>query len=185
MLRDTPDEADAELVEAARHGDRRSFEILLLPLIQPAFRVAFAMLGDRDEADDAVQESALRAWQAIGRLRAGTTSLRPWFLTIVANQCRMTRRRRWWKVLRLPEVRRDPAYPAEVEGSWDLSRVLARLPAPDRLLLYLHFSLDMPFSEVGTVLGISAGAAKSRLYRVTRRLRPQLKSAEEVRSDGA
>jgi RNA polymerase sigma factor (sigma-70 family) len=185
MLRDTPGDGDAELVEAARQGDRRAFELLLVPLVQPAFRVAFAMLSDRDEADDAVQEAALCAWKAVSRLRAGTSSMRPWFLTIVVNQCRMVRRRRWWRVLRLPDVRLPAAPVVDLEQSWDLARMVERLPEPDRLLLYLHFSLDMPFREVGAVLGISAGAAKSRMYRVTRRLRPQLSAPEEVRSDGA
>jgi RNA polymerase sigma-70 factor (ECF subfamily) len=185
MLRDTPGEGDAALVEAARHGDRRAFELLLVPLIQPAFRIARAMLGDRDEADDAVQEAALRAWQAAGHIRPGTPALRPWFLTIVVNQCRQIRRRRWWRVVRLPAIDGMTAYPADIEGSWDLKRILAGLPERDRLLLYLHFGLDMPFPEVGAVIGISPGAAKSRLYRITRRLRPALAGAEEVRSHGA
>src|ERR1041385_7412921 len=95
---------DAGLVEAARAGDRRAFELLLVPLLQPAYRVAFNMLGDRDEADDAVQQAALNAWRGVRRLRPGPSALRPWFLAILVNECRGTRRGRWWRVLRLPDL---------------------------------------------------------------------------------
>lgn len=162
-----------ELVEAARTGDRRAFEVLLRPLIEAAYGMAFAMLGDRESAEDAVQEGALKAWRAVRRLRPGTESLRPWFLTIVANECRSQRRSRWFSVLRMA-VTPDRGSESDLAGRADLARALDRLPVRDRQLLYLFFVLDLPFEEVGRTLGISAAAAKSRLYRVTRRLRPEL-----------
>jgi RNA polymerase sigma factor (sigma-70 family) len=63
----------------------------------------------------------------------------------------------------------------------DLHRAIDRLPYRDKLLLHLYFVLDMPIAEVAQVLGIGVGAAKSRLHRVTRRLRPDLDSLEVVR----
>ena len=162
-----------ELVDAARTGDRRAFEALVRPLIQPAYGMAFAMLGDRENAEDAVQEGALKAWRAVRLLRAGTETVRPWFFAIVANECRSVRRSRWFSVVRLavlPERGAD----RDLAGRADLARALDRLSAADRQLLYLFFSLDLPFEEVGRVLGISHSAAKSRLYRVTRRLRPEI-----------
>jgi RNA polymerase sigma factor (sigma-70 family) len=178
MREPVPIPDDGALVEAARLGDRRAFELLLVPLVQPAYRVAFAMLGDRDEADDAVQEAALHAWRAVRRLRVGTPSLRPWFLTIVTNECRGARRRRWWRVLRLPVLPERAAAPLDLDGSWDLHRAVERLPAEQRLLLHLYFCLDLPYDEIGSILGISTAAAKARLYRTTRRLRPELEVNE-------
>jgi DNA-directed RNA polymerase specialized sigma24 family protein len=58
------------------------------------------MLHDRGSAEDAVQEAAVRSWRKLGNLRPGT-EMRPWFLAIVANQCRTMTRGRWWSVLRL------------------------------------------------------------------------------------
>src|ERR1700694_2207682 len=89
-------------IAEARSGDQVAFEALITPLIHPAYRLAFAMLGRREEAEDAVQESVLKAWSRIGQLRPETGALRPWFLTIVANHCRSVRRRAWWSVLPLP-----------------------------------------------------------------------------------
>ena len=91
--------ADEHLVELARDGDRSAFEALLRPLISPAYRLALVMVRDPHQAEDCVQEAALRAWRSRAQLKGGATSLRPWFLAIVANQCRSWRRARWARVL--------------------------------------------------------------------------------------
>ncbi|MGH7903717.1 MAG: RNA polymerase sigma factor [Candidatus Dormibacteraceae bacterium] len=170
----------AELIGAARGGDRHAFEALIRPLIDPAYRMAFAMLSNREEAEDAVQEGALKAWRAARRLRSDTSSLRPWFLAIVANECRGTRRRRWRSVLKLADV---PGFGSgtdgDLAGRLDLRHAIDRLPRDQRLLLHLFFCLDLPFEEVARTLGISPAAAKSRLYRITRRLRPGLDPSTE------
>src|ERR1700681_2933632 len=90
----------ANLVARAKAGDRAAFDELVGPLIDQAFRLAFGMLHDREGAEDAVQEAAVRSWKKLGNLRPGT-EMRPWFLAIVANQCRTAARGRWWSVIRL------------------------------------------------------------------------------------
>src|SRR5207249_7675581 len=74
-----------------------SFDELLGALLEPAYLLAVAMLGDRSLAEDAVQEASIKAWRGIHTVR-DTNSLRSWFLSIVANQCRSLRRARWWSV---------------------------------------------------------------------------------------
>jgi len=98
-------QATLTLVEAARAGDDSAFEALIEPLLPPAYRLANGLLHDRHAAEDAVQESALKAWRKIGRLREGS-DMRPWFLGIVANECRSAMRTRWWSVIRnvLPDT---------------------------------------------------------------------------------
>jgi RNA polymerase sigma-70 factor (ECF subfamily) len=137
------------------------------------------MLGDSREAEDAVQEAAVRAWLRLGQLRAGA-ALQPWFFAIVANQCRSVRRRPWWSVIRLAELRRPVPDSEEIAvNSLDLDRALAELPAEDRAILHLRFYQDLPVADVARCMGISIGAAKVRLHRVARRLRPRL-SMEDV-----
>jgi RNA polymerase sigma factor (sigma-70 family) len=81
-------------------------------------------------------------------------------------------RRRWWSVIRVPEV---PQAQHEVDShSADIGRELAKLPREDRLALFLYFYLDLPLEEVGSVLGVSAGGAKTRVYRAAKKLRPGL-----------
>jgi RNA polymerase sigma-70 factor (ECF subfamily) len=153
-------------------ADTGSFGALIEPLLPGGYRLAYAMLQSQPEAEDALQEAALRAWAARHRLRPGS-DLRPWFMTIVANQCRQQRRSRWWSVLKggdLPE-RAEP--PPGVEGA-DLRRALARLPYHHRLALVLRYYLDLSFEEIGRVQGVSAIAAKARVHRALGRLRAEV-----------
>jgi RNA polymerase sigma-70 factor (ECF subfamily) len=161
----------------AVEGDAESFSRLIEPLLDPAYRLAAVMLADRSAAEDAVQEASIKAWRRLKQLRGDATSLRPWFLSIVANECRMYRRTRWWNVIKLAEVR-GPETDAR-ESHTDLHRALLRLSPDERMPLVLHFYLDLPLDEVAKALGVSASAAKSRIYRAAKRLRGDL-TMEEV-----
>jgi RNA polymerase sigma-70 factor (ECF subfamily) len=165
-------------LERARLGDERAFEEILRPLIEPAYRLAFAMLREREAAEDAVQEMALKGWRYRSRIRPELGTVRPWLLAIVANECRMALRERWWSVLRFKEPPDRPGAERDLAADIDLQRAIDRLPYRDRLLLHLYFVLDLPIAEVAQVLGIGIGATKSRLHRVTRRLRPDLDTVE-------
>jgi RNA polymerase sigma-70 factor, ECF subfamily len=161
------------LRDQALTGDDAAFEALIRPLVEPALRLAHSMLGDRWEAEDATQEAITRAWRKLRQLRPGMP-VRPWFLAIVINQCRNTRRTRWFNTARIAEVL-QPSRPdhRDIERV-DLARALARLPSQDRQALFLHFYLDLPMEEVALALGISPSAAKGRIYRACHRLRPDL-----------
>jgi RNA polymerase sigma-70 factor (ECF subfamily) len=167
-----------QLMASAAKGDADSFASLIEPLLDPAYRLAAVMLADRSAAEDAVQEASIKAWRKLRQLRGDLTSLRPWFLAIVANECRMARRQRWWSVLKVAEV--PPAESKPEQGtSPDLRSALLRLSLDDRLPLVLHFYLDLPLDEVARALGVSPSAAKSRIYRAAKRLRADL-TLEEV-----
>lgn len=155
----------------------RDFDSLVGPWIEPGYRLAVAMVRDPDEAYDAVQEAAVKAWGSLGRLR-DTRRARSWFLAIIANQCRSTMRKPWWRVLPLEPRAQSKDDPVDsAVRTVDLDRAMSHLTPDDRAVLHLHYFLDLPLEEVGRVLGISAGAAKSRVYRAVDRLRPEL--AEE------
>ena len=153
--------------------DEAAFELLIGPLVEPGLRLAYSMLGNREEAEDATQEAVTRAWRRFSQLK-DQRLVRPWFLAVVANQCRNVRRTRWFRTLRVAELF-QPALP--VEGAMeriDIERGLARLPMGDRQALFMRFYLDLPVEEVALALGISPAAAKGRIYRACRRLRPDL-----------
>jgi RNA polymerase sigma-70 factor (ECF subfamily) len=165
-------------VRPADIHDEDEFEGLLGPLMLPAYRLAYGMLRDPAEAEDAVQEAALRAWQHRRSFHAGA-QLRPWFFAIVANQCRSARRGRWWSVLRLAEPERPQGHHADEETRLDLRRALARIGYDERLVLVLRYYMDLGYEEVALTLGISEQAARSRTHRAVRRLRPQVVVSEE------
>jgi RNA polymerase sigma-70 factor (ECF subfamily) len=167
-------------VEGERRGARAGeFDAIVGPWIEPGYRLAVAMLRDPDEAQDAVQEAAVKAWRSLERLR-DSDQARAWFLSIVANQCRSTMRRRWWSVVRLPSQDAAAGSPDEPAVRYlDLDRAMQRLSHDDRAILHLFYFLDLPIDEVARVIGISAGAAKTRIYRAVHRLRPELELMEE------
>src|SRR5206468_10056670 len=119
---------EIDLLGRARQGDRHAFEEVLRPVIQPAFRLALAMLGEREAAEDAVQEMALKGWRHRSRIRPELGTARPWFLAIVANECRMARRRKWWSVLRMESPLEQPAADKDLAGGLDLRDAIDRLP---------------------------------------------------------
>ena len=136
-----------QLMTSAMGGDADSFAALIQPLLDPAYRLAAVMLADRSSAEDAVQEASIKAWRKLRQLHGDTGSLRPWFLSIVANECRMARRQRWWSVLKMAEMPSSSAGP-EQGGTSDLQRALLTLSPEERLPLVLHFYLDLPLDEV-------------------------------------
>jgi RNA polymerase sigma-70 factor (ECF subfamily) len=159
--------------------DARSFELELRPLIAPAYRLALGMLHHREEAEDVVQEAALKAWKKFGNLREGS-EMKPWFLAIVANQCRTVRRARWWSILKIADPQIPVVLPEEqVVQTVDLRRGLRRLTHDQQLVLILHYYLDLPFEDVAAVVDVSVEAAKSRIYRTVRELRVAL-AAESI-----
>lgn len=167
-----------QLLQRAQAGEREAFEALVRPLIDPGYGLAFTILGHRQDAEDAVQEAVLKAWTKLPQVRDGK-AVRPWFLQIVANECRMSRRRRWNSVIKLPHVDRESG-PTEdhLAQSADLRKALRGLGFADRLVLYLFYGLDLDLEETAAVLRVKPAAAKSRLYRAVDRLRPALQDGE-------
>jgi RNA polymerase sigma-70 factor (ECF subfamily) len=157
-------------LNTARAGEA-DFDSVVGPHLDAGYRTALAILRNPDEAHDAVQDAAFKAWRKLPQL-SDRDAARSWFLRIVANHCLSMRRSRWWSILPLPE-RELPAGEVGLE-SVDIERALARLPREDRLALFLHFYLDLPLNEVGAVLGLSAAGAKTRVYRAAKKLRPGL-----------
>jgi RNA polymerase sigma-70 factor, ECF subfamily len=173
---------EQEMIARAKDGDHDAYEQLLRAALLPATRLAYAMLQDRSEAEDVFQEAALRAWQRLRNLHSGSR-FEPWFIGIVANQCRETRRGRWWRVVRLPDL----SVASVDEGGWldgeDLRRAVSALPDDQRSAILLHFHLDLPINDVALALGISPGGVKTRINRALKRLRPSM-GASEVRVNG-
>jgi RNA polymerase sigma-70 factor (ECF subfamily) len=168
------------ILARATQGDAGSFTTLIEPLLDPAYRLAAVMLADRSAAEDAVQEASIKAWRRLGQLRGDAGSLRAWFLSIVANECRMTRRQRWWSVVKQADVDTGRGATEWTDDlPTDLRRAILKLAPDERLPLVLHFYLDLPLDEVARTLGVSPSAAKARIYRAARRLRPEL-TLEEV-----
>lgn len=174
------DGAHPDLLHRARAGEEIALDALFGPLIEPAFRLAFGLLHDRQLAEDAVQEAALRAWHKLSQLRDGA-GIRPWFLAFVANQCRNMRRSSWLSVVRTDNADgRTHGFEERVVAGADLKRAIKDLSYDHRLAIVLHFYLDLPLDEVATITGVPLGTVKSRLHRAEAQLRLHLQLTEGI-----
>jgi len=171
---------EREWIESARRGDASAFEELVRRYQEIAFRTAYLVVGDADEARDAAQDGFLRAHAALGRFRAGA-EFRPWLLRIVANAARNRRRsalRRADLALRAfrDAASGDAAPSPEVliladERRRELLAAINQLGAEDRLVIALRWFLELNEEEMAGVLNCPRGTVKSRLSRATTRLR--------------
>jgi RNA polymerase sigma-70 factor (ECF subfamily) len=173
-------ETDADLMERARHGDVPAYEELVRRYSEIAFRTAYIVCGDADEARDAAQEGFVRAWGALGRFRAGAEP-RPWLLRIVANAARNRRRsdtRRSGLALRIAQDRpSDDAAPSPEaavlagEARTELLRAIGTLRDDDRQIIGLRWLVGLTEAELAAALEVPRGTVKSRLSRAMDRLR--------------
>ena len=163
---------EQQLVAQAKRGDVDAFEAILEASITTAHKYACALLHDPSLAEDAVQEASVRAWRKLGRLRAGS-SFQPWFLGIVARQCRDQMRGRWWRMIRLPhpEVRRSDLPDDAALRRAALREALGELTERERQILILRLYLDLTWNDVSSVVGLTEAGARTRYYRALERLR--------------
>jgi len=173
---------DADLITRARAGDVAAYEELVRRYQDVAVRTAYLVCPEAD-ADDAVQESFLKAFAALARFRDGAP-LRPWLLRIVTNEARNRRRsagRRQGLALRAAE--REPRQGSEpgpeavviaAEARTELLAVLATLRDDDREILGARYLLDLSEAETAETLGLPRGTVKSRTSRALGRLREAL-----------
>lgn len=172
---------DANPVSTHVAGGEKDFEDVILPLAEAGYRLACAMLHDPQAAQDAVQEASLRAWRKLATVK-DRGRLRPWFLGIVVNECRNARRLKWMAgvSLGLPAELSIASAEEKVLQGADLRRAVSQLDPRDRLVVVLFFYVDLPLEEVAAVVGTSVGAARARLYRAVKRLRPDLGIQEAI-----
>jgi len=175
------------LVERARRGDRHAFAELVRASGARLDATARLILRDPELAQDAVQETLIRAWRSLPGLR-DPDAFDHWLHSLVANACLdlMRKRRRRVVEVELTDLHDAPTTDA-VERIADrdlLDRVLARLEPDARAVVVLHLYLDLPLPQVADMLGIPVGTAKSRLHRSLGAMRSAV-SIDQVTAPGA
>jgi RNA polymerase sigma-70 factor, ECF subfamily len=171
--------AEAELIAQARDGDAAAYAALIRRHEVVAFRTAMLITGHAQDAEEAAQDGFLKAWRALGRFRDGEP-LRPWLLTIVANEARNRRRsagRRERLALRAAAAAVPPGPEEPRLGSDELAAALGRLRHDDRVVIGCRYLLSLSEAETAAALGVARGTVKSRLSRALERLRAEVGDA--------
>ena len=162
------------LVELARGGDRDAFAVLARAAATRLDAAARLILLDREHARDAVQEALIRAWRDLPGLR-DPDRFDAWLYRLLSNAAIDEARRRRRRVIEVDITEIDVStYEDPIAAFADrdaLNRALAGLAPEHRALVVLHYYLGLSLPEAAAALGISLGAAKSRLHRAIGTLR--------------
>jgi RNA polymerase sigma-70 factor (ECF subfamily) len=165
------DGAFSALVVSARAGDVLAFDAVVTSRLHSTYRLARAILGTAEDAEDATQEAFLSAWRNLPSLR-DADRFDAWFGRIVVNACRTAVRRR----PRMMLVSADALFEWEHPGAEDraehrlassdaLQRAVDRLPIDQRRILALRHLEGRSMVELGRILDVPVGTAKWRLHR--------------------
>ena len=183
---------EESLIQRARTGNLDAFNELVLVYQDMACSHAYAMLGDGDLAEDAAQESFIKAFQALNQFRGG--SFRGWLLKIVTNSAYdLVRRHRrhparplfpedgYGEEVESPSWIADPAPSVQAtveknELSQDIYRMMDELPDVYRSVLTLIDLYELDYSDAARALKVPIGTIKSRLARARLQMQAKLKN---------
>ena len=176
----------------ARNGDEEAFSRIVEAYQRPVYNLCYRMLGDRMLAEDAAQETFLRAYLGLKRYDPKRAFIN-WLLSIASNHCIDRLRRRKLRTVPLEDIFTAPQIAdkapgpekalAQAEQEQELRQSLLHLAHKDRAAIVLHYWHGLSYAEVAETLSLTTSAVKSRLHRARRELAEHFLSrqAEMVR----
>jgi RNA polymerase sigma-70 factor (ECF subfamily) len=177
--------AQRELIELAQAGDREAFSALAASIVDRLYATAVLILRDHSMADDATQETIVRAWRDLPSLR-DPDRFDAWVRRLLVNACRDEGRR---QRRRRPEMQLLPTHEPTVSDTSGqladrdaLERGFRRLSPDHRTAVVLHHYLGLPLPEIADATGVPVGTVKSRLHHAIRAMRAALEA--DARSAG-
>jgi RNA polymerase sigma-70 factor (ECF subfamily) len=175
--------SDADVVRRVLAGDTDAYALLVERYYQRCARYAVHVVGNREDAEEAVQDTLLRAFKSLDRYEE-RGQFGPWLFSILANQCRsviarIARREQTFPDVYSDDVGHERALPddhtslpiADETTAYRLEQALATLPADQREALALRFGEAMTYDEMSAITGVGVSALKMRVSRATARLR--------------
>lgn len=169
----------AETIPKELEGDRW-LEQLLAECYPDLLRLAFLILHNFSDAEDATQLALERAWRSKDQIRSADSALF-WLRRIVVREA-LRARSSPWRRLRMPSHLIEVEPPSqtrtpELLERLDMVRALAHLPAPQSAVVVLHHYLSYPVAEVAEMVGVPVETVRSRLRLAMQRLREELRDA--------
>lgn len=184
---------EQDWIARARQGDLAAFAHLVQAYQRPVYNLAYRLLGNVQDAEDAAQETFLRAFQHL-RTYDPRRRFATWILSIASHHCvdRLRRGRRSWGPLEGAEERSlPPASGSDPEGEAvareardEVQRLLLLLGPRDRLTVVLYYWYGMSHSEIAEATGSSVSAVKSRLHRARLALAKVLQEQQRAEAQG-
>jgi RNA polymerase sigma-70 factor (ECF subfamily) len=171
------DPSEREQYRAAIHGDRQAFEMIIRAHSRTLFAIAYSILQNREEAEDVVQDSLVKAWKTRWRVR-DPDKFPAWVTTIARHGAHDVFRRRRTVPLAHEAIEtsgRETADTSELDRH--LHSALAALPELHRAALTLRYFEEMDYRAIENTLGLTNGALRGILGRALASMRKQLRPA--------
>src|SRR6059036_405258 len=171
------DASEREQYRAAIHGDREAFEMVIRTHSRALFAIAYGILQNREEAEDVVQDSLVKAWKTRWRVR-DPEKFPAWLATVARHKARDVCRKH--RTISLPEQLTEPIEPEPADTSGldqRLHSALATLPELHRAALTLRYFEEMDYRSIENSLGLTNGALRGILGRALALMRKQLRLA--------
>lgn len=180
MTQEQTQESDEVLVMAARMGDRRAFNLLMQRYRPIAFAYANATLRHKEEAEDAVQEAFLRAFQSLPKIRVNATWSK-WLMQILRNHCIDILRHRKCVQIQplldsLPDLGDSPEWAVlKEERKEKLRIVIDGLAEKYQIALLMHYASGRTYKEIALALDIPESTVTGRIAGGLRILRERFR----------
>jgi len=175
--RNTMDASEREQYRAAIHGDREAFEMIIRTHSRTLFAIAYGILQNREEAEDVVQDSLVKAWKTRWRVR-DPEKFPAWLATIARHRAHDVFRKRRTVPLSDQAIKTtDPGSPDTTALDQQLHSALADLPELHRAALTLRYFEEMDYRAIENSLGLTNGALRGILGRALASMRKQLRPA--------
>lgn len=176
------------LLDRARAGEQAAFEQLYRWFERPIFTLAVRLTGQREEAQDILQDTMLKLFDRLGEFR-GDSPFWGWLRQIAVNESLMLLRRRGRFLAEdgIDEselASTDLMLPPRAADAAILGQALARLPGATRSVIWLYHAEGYTHEEIANATGKSISFSKSQLARGTRKLRSLLHLDSEVMAHG-
>jgi RNA polymerase sigma-70 factor (ECF subfamily) len=166
--------ADGDLVVRVADGDVAAFDLLYRRYVRSVMGLALRRLGDRERAEDAVQETFASIWRSADSYRPERGAAAPWLYTVARNAIVDRMRARREPAAEAPDTPSGEAGPAERAEtsyvSWRVHRALEELPEKEREVVELAYWSGLSQSEVAEYLHIPLGTVKTRTRSALTRL---------------
>ena len=150
---------DPTLPLRAKAGDRQAFAQLVDVMYARSIRFALHMVGNREDAEEAVQDTFVRVHHNLDRFR-DDARFEPWMFRILANRCRtvLEKRKRHSVVIQYGDVPDRIGAVQETERDWteEVYKVLETLPAEQKEAFLLRHVEDMAYEDISAVTGVGA-----------------------------
>ncbi|MGH8101944.1 MAG: RNA polymerase sigma factor [Chthoniobacterales bacterium] len=171
------DASECEQYQAAIKGDRDAFEMIIRTHSRTLFAIAYGILQNREEAEDVVQDSLIRAWKTLWRVR-DPQKFPAWLATIARHRAHDIFRKRRTVPFPHETVETDEKETSDTtELDRQLHSALADLPEIHRAALTLRYFEEMDYHTIENTLGLSNGALRGILGRALASMRKQLRPA--------